>query len=177
MKPCAEQGGSFDLQRHYVSEPPTRGPIGGRAWMPSQLGVFLMLKFRLNRPTAQPDTFSSRLPSTGRISRWRGEAPLQPLHSRAPFSVPSRAGRWRPLAGTWETMGTRKLCTAKLGRRSHPRDQGGGCCLKLKAGSGVAAVAAAIDSGCKRSISPHSWVIFHHPQQWGRFVKSVSRVS
>lgn len=39
-----------------------------------------MLKFRLNRHSAQPDTLSSRLPRPGRISRWRGEA-----HPFAPF--------------------------------------------------------------------------------------------
>lgn len=48
-----------------------------------------MLKFRLNRPTAQPDTFSSRLPSPGRISRWRGEAaPFAPF-IRGALPLPS----------------------------------------------------------------------------------------
>lgn len=102
MKPRAEQrGGSFDLQRHYVSELPTPGPIGGTGLdaIPTRSLSSCLNSGLIDQP---PDLirFHSRLPSPGRISRWRGEAPPSAPSFEGPFHFALfRAGQG--IVGPW----------------------------------------------------------------------------
>lgn len=110
MKPRAEQRGcSFDLQRHYVSELPTPGPIGGNGLdaIPTR-----SLSSCLNSGLIDLPPNLIRLPRDFQdpAGSHDGEAkhPPSPPSFEEPFHFalfPSRAGCWWPLAGTMETMG------------------------------------------------------------------------